>query len=158
MTAGNYLTAAAILLSVLVNVALLAYAWGTLRQIVQDLKDVVVDLRRTVDAIFPRLNANENRTARAPSGRGFVVSRQHRSTRRGTPVMTMKQKLSALFALLLVLLTVGVTVYTTGSDGYVTVNSTKYQNATPAMLNAVSLLGTANLLYEAGTGVYKAAK
>ena len=72
--------------------------------------------------------------------------------------MTMKQKLSALFALLLVLLTVGVTVYTTGSDGYVTVNSTKYQNATPAMLNAVSLLGTANLLYEAGTGVYKAAK
>lgn len=72
--------------------------------------------------------------------------------------MSLKQKLSALLALLLVLVTVGVTVYTSGDNGYVTVNTVKYQNATPAMMNAVSLFGTANLLYEAGTGIYRAAK
>lgn len=64
MTMGNYLTAAAILLSVVVNVSLLAYAWGSLRQIVIDLKDIVSELRRAVDAIFTRINKAENRLER----------------------------------------------------------------------------------------------
>lgn len=54
----------AIALSLAVNIALVAYAWGSLRSVVHDLKDVVNDLRRTVDSIFPRLNAVENHLGR----------------------------------------------------------------------------------------------
>ena len=57
----NYAPYVAIVISVVVNVALVAYAWGTLRQIVFDLKEVVFELRRTVDSLFPRMNSVESR-------------------------------------------------------------------------------------------------
>lgn len=54
----------AIGISVIANVALIAYAWGSLRQVVLDLKEVVRDLKAAVDGQFPRINSLENRIGR----------------------------------------------------------------------------------------------
>ena len=55
---AGYLAVAATLV---VNVALVAYTFGSLRQIVLELKSVVAEVKGSVETIYPRVNRLEQR-------------------------------------------------------------------------------------------------
>ena len=64
VTLSSAVALSALVLSVVVNVALIAYTWGSLRQIVANLKVVVDSLSSTVSKLDSRTDRHESRIVR----------------------------------------------------------------------------------------------